>query len=114
MPEITFQPVPLSIGIVCSRTAFWLIDALFDAKSRRLKIRGEHAKDASTGKEFSIEFSDVTRFECRQYDDFEAEFSKTSPSNFDCRNEVHGVTYLIWFYDQGFKVLASNVRVEGL
>lgn len=114
MSEMSFQPVPLPIGPVCSRTAFWLIDVLFDAKSRRLKFRAEYTEDSTVGNEFSVEFGDVTGFECRQYDDFEAEFSKVSSSNFDCRNEARGATYLIWFYDQGFKVLASSVRVDGL
>ena len=125
MSELKAVAINTPVGIVCSRTAFWLDELVYSASSRSMAFNARFSKsmrvEGGGGKKkdfkFSVVFKGVGGFECIDYDAMENRFGGISKSNFDQLIGDRGVgekgVYLIWFYDECFKIEADGYAMAG-
>ncbi|WP_431821228.1 hypothetical protein [Burkholderia sp. F1] len=125
MSELGVVAINTPIGIVCSRTAFWLGGFVYNASDKSLEFSARFSKsmradDGGAYKKdfpFSVAFKGVGRFECIDYDSMEREFGGISKSNFDQliggRDVGSRNVYLLWFYDECFRVEADGYSMAG-
>jgi hypothetical protein len=126
MSKLKTLAINTPVGVVNSRTSFWLTNQSYNPNTNQLLIDAnftktelsEKGKHYKTSVPFQLIFNGVSSFECRDYDSFEHAYGEISKSNFDqILNEAAAITedalYLVWFYDDCFVIKAKGYKIGG-
>lgn len=126
MSKLNTLPINTPVGIINSRTAFWLKSQSYNPDKKQLIIEADFSSTelSENGKQFKISmpfkltFNGVLSFDCKDYDSFEDIYGEISKSNFEQILDNQSSTideqiYLVWFYDNGFSIRAKGYNVSG-